>query len=300
MVLLRDKQLVIDPERVAAKKFANRKAHFIYEVAIPDDLGARNTFLILNATTLNKFAPPVIKKMTGLDRLRVVFLLKGDKLDQFFDYLAVVDKSVRSKICDVLHLAKSVAEIDEIIASWCDGSQDERIARALVQGDVLAVTTHAMKTIKIGFDEMPALRKIPVNQRDSFVVGEHGRKIVWKDAGVDVDLDGIRYHTEPKFRRQQDLYSLNVYSNVALAVKAFRESLKLSQQDISDRVAIAVKTLSRIENGHRLTENTLAKLAEAHGMKTDDYVRNLLRVCDELQREEISRKARKSTARKSL
>jgi hypothetical protein len=281
-----DRSVIIDPENIAHKKLPH-SAHFVFQCDINAKTTSLNTFLILRTTvTLNKYALFLVRAIEEIPGLRMVFLLDGkSELDQFFDCLKDAEASVRSKVFDVLFFPDSMKEIERITQAWSDGSQDEFIARARVQNDELIVTSFGMKTFRIKFEALSTLRSIKLKERQNFKILENGRKISWGN-DVDVTLEIIRYHTEPRFRIEQDLHALNVYGLCGAAIKHMRGSL--SREELHKRGGPSAKQLARVESSTSVpTLNMLHRLAKVYGLNQQQYIHELLRISDQLESEKI-------------
>src|SRR5271170_1621292 len=127
-----DRSVVIDPEGLAEKQLSKPK-HFVFQCDIDAETTGLNTFLILRIATMDKYAPLLVKAIKQLPKLRSVFLLDDKSgLDRFFDYLKDEDGSVRTRIFDVLFVTSSKEQVNLMMHAWCDGSQDELIAKAHV------------------------------------------------------------------------------------------------------------------------------------------------------------------------
>jgi hypothetical protein len=292
-----NKSVVIDPEKLAEKEISQPK-HFVFQCDIEAGTTGLNTFLILRIETLNKYAPLLIKAIKDLPKLQIVFLLgsKSD-LDSFLDYLKDETSSVKARIFDVLHVPTSKEQVNLMMHALCDGSEDQFIARAHVMDDELTLTSFGLNSFKAKFDAIPILKNLPSDQRSNFKILDHGKRIEWKDFGVNIDLEDFRYHTDKSFRTRQNLQALNVYGMCGHAVKRLRG--ELSQQAIEKLGGPSTKQLGKIE--HMPTAPTLpmlAKLAKAHGVSFDDYLKKLLKTSEKLESEQIEAFKKKQKAKK--
>jgi hypothetical protein len=292
-----NKSVVIDPEKLAEKEISQPK-HFFFQCDIEAGTTGLNTFLILRIETLNKYAPLLIKAIKDLPKLQIVFLLgsKSD-LDSFLDYLKDETSSVKARIFDVLHVPTSKEQVNLMMHARCDGSEDQFIARAHVMDDELTLTSFGLNSFKAKFDAIPILKNLPSDQRSNFKILDHGKRIEWKDFGVNIDLEDFRYHTNKSFRTKQNLQALNVYGMCGQAVKRLRG--ELSQQAIEKLGGPSTKQLGRIENMPTApTLPMLAKLAKAHGVSFEEYLKKLLKTSETLESEQIEAFKKKQKAKK--
>ena len=292
-----DKSVVIDPEKLAEKEISKPR-HFVFQCDIEASTTGLNTFLILRIETLNKYAPLLVKAIKDLPKLRIVFIL-GSKteLDLFFDYIKDESFSVRTKIFDVLHFATSKEQVNLMMHARCDGSEDQFIARAHVVEDELILTSFGLNSFKAKFDDIPVLRSLPSEQRNKFKILDNGRRIEWQDSGVNIDLEDFRYHTDRAFRTEQNLRALNIYGMCGAAVKKLRG--ELTQQTIEKLGGPSAKQLGRIEKLPTApTSPMLAKLAKAHGVSFEEYLKKLLKTSEALEAEQIEAFIKKQKAKR--
>ena len=57
---------------------------------------------------------------------------------------------------------------------------------------------------RAGFAEMPALERIPSQQRSSFSISSEGSYIHWPEVDVHIDLDAVRYLKDETWRQKKD------------------------------------------------------------------------------------------------
>jgi len=282
-----DRSVVIDPEGLAEKQLSKPK-HFVFQCDIDAETTGLNTFLILRIATMDKYAPLLVKAIKQLPKLRSVFLLDDKSgLDRFFDYLKDEDGSVRTRIFDVLFVTSSKEQVNLMMHAWCDGSQDELIAKAHVRNDELVLISFGLNTFRVSFDSMPTLKSISVEERENFKIVHDGRRIHWKNSDVSIALEDVRYQTDARFRLEQNLRALNIYGLCGKAIKALRGNL--SRDAIEKRGGPSLKQLARIEASSTApTLNMLVRLAKAHGISQQAYIKKLLSTCEHLESEQIA------------
>jgi hypothetical protein len=159
-----------------------------------------------------------------------------------------------------------------VLAAWSRHAQEELIARASVSQDRLFVLSCALRPYEIAFDGTPSLKRIPAAARRSFAVDEDGSYIHWPGPDIHLDLDAIRAAADPEARARAEAAKAVHDSRygVAIARLRFRAGLKQSQiKGLSER------QVRRIEKGEGTTCEALRRLASAHGMDLESYLREL-------------------------
>ncbi|HZY60600.1 MAG TPA: DUF2442 domain-containing protein, partial [Candidatus Binataceae bacterium] len=84
-----------------------------------------------------------------------------------------------------------------VLAAWQHNAPAELIANATVADDRLIVISCEPKMYEVGFDQMPALKKIPAPQRRDFEIAEDGSFIWWPSRDIHLDLDAIKSVVDP-------------------------------------------------------------------------------------------------------
>jgi len=156
-----------------------------------------------------------------------------------------------------------------VLAAWQHGAEKDLIARAMVAGDHLFVTSCVPDTMEIGFEEIPALRLIPIRNRPDFDLSSDGSYIHWPSKDVHLSMDAIRCAIDPAYREQRAAAQMTRLNNWGVAVSAFRKRRGLRQCDVP---GLSERQVRRIERGEQATLSALKKLAAAHGMELEEYL----------------------------
>lgn len=159
-----------------------------------------------------------------------------------------------------------------VMTAWRHGAQDQLIANATVVGDRLFVSSCMPETFEVGFDQMAALRRINKAERKNLEIADDGSYIHWPESDVHLDLDSIRSVLDPAWGAKCQAARLAYDKAYGAAIATLREERGLRQRDIS---GLSERQVRRIEAGEGLTASALAYLAEAHGMKLDEYLQAL-------------------------
>jgi hypothetical protein len=156
-----------------------------------------------------------------------------------------------------------------VLAAWQHNAQAELIANATVAGDRLIVISCEPKMYEVGFDQMPALKKIPPSERRHFEIAEDGSFIWWPSRDIHLDLDAIKSVVDPVWRRKSERLRRAHGGEYGAAIAAVRKERGLKQTEMP---GISERQLRRIEQSGDISVRMLKQLAEAHGMTLEDYL----------------------------
>jgi len=159
-----------------------------------------------------------------------------------------------------------------VLAAWTHSSQEQLIAKASVSKERLFVLSCALQPYEIAFDTMPSLRRIPLSERGSFVVDEDGSYIHWPGPDIHLDLDAIRAAIDPEARARAEVARAVHDSRYGAAIAKLRLSMGLKQSEIK---GLSERQVRRIEKGEGTTYEALGRLAAAHRMSLESYLREL-------------------------
>lgn len=85
--------------------------------------------------------------------------------------------------------------------------------------------------------------------------------------------------------------ALEYYPHYGDAVRLVREANNLTQEAISDATSFSTRHLSRIENGEQKpTLKLMDKLAFAHKLSFDEYLKRLVAICSDFETKEQRRR----------
>ncbi|MYF93643.1 MAG: DUF2442 domain-containing protein, partial [Gemmatimonadetes bacterium] len=146
---------------------------------------------------------------------------------------------------------------------------DQLIADAQVVGEELFVMACDHTLFRVGFAEMPALERIPSQQRSLFSISSEGSYIHWPEVDVHIDLDAVRYLKDETWREKKDRERLMYDLRFGEAVAALRKQYGLKQAEIR---GLSERHVRRIEKGERTKIDTLAILARNHGLSLKEYL----------------------------
>jgi hypothetical protein len=173
------------------------------------------------------------------------------------------------------YLAPDEHSVRRMVDARLAEAEDRLIASGLIEGDKLVVWSCEPKRYEIPVADIPALARVNPKHLGDFELNESGSCLHWDEGDVDLNLDGIRYYVDPKARREQDKASREEAARYAGAIRALRDEHQLAQTDIPGLTERQVRRVERGESTPR--SGTLVKLAAAHGMALDQYLKELAR-----------------------
>ena len=228
---------------------------------------ARNVFVLVPATEL----PEVSELVSAANRrhqLRAL-LIRDDvhptSVPQMFERAGL--RMMRNTI---VYTDFNVPR--RVLNAWTQNSQDELIAKASVSQDRLFVVSCALQSYEVAFDSMPSLKRIPAGERATFIVDEDGSYVHWPASDIHVDLDAIRAAIDPEVRARADAAKALHDSRYGAAIAKLRIATGLKQSQIK---GLSERQVRRIEKGEGTTYEALRRLAAAHRLSLDEYLRKL-------------------------
>jgi hypothetical protein len=228
---------------------------------------ARNVFVIVPATGL----PDVSEFVSAANRrhqLRALLVrddVKPSSIPKMFERAGL--RTMRNT---VVHSDPSIPR--RVLTAWAQNAQDQLIAKASVSEDRLFVLSCALQPYEIAFDAMAALKRIPVPERANFTVDEDGSYIHWPGPDIHIDLDAIRVAVDPEARVKAVTAKAVHDSRYGAAIARLRLAKGLKQSDIE---GLSERQVRRIEKGEGTTCEGLRRLATAHRMNLEEYLRVL-------------------------
>lgn len=224
----------------------------------------KNLFILTSASTL-KDVSSIVKQANNTHDLKALFIyedIDSKWLPQIFD-----QANLRVMRNTFIHNDLDLPQ--RVLNAWNMKAQDDLIATAIAFEDYLLVFSCAMEQFKIDFQSLPALKKIPVADRNSFEVDVDGSYLYWPTVDIHLDLDSFRYVVDPEYQQRVKLFRLSHDQAFGQAIAKLRKQYKLRQADIK---GISARQVSRIENGEKTTLETLKILAIAHNLDINEYL----------------------------
>jgi hypothetical protein len=159
-----------------------------------------------------------------------------------------------------------------VLSAWTQNVQEELIAKASVSKDRLFVLSCALQPYEVAFDSMPSLKHIPLAERANFTVDDDGSYIYWAGPDIHLDLDAIRAAIDPEARARAAAARALHDSRYGAAIAKLRLRMGLKQSQIE---GLSERHVRRIEKGEGTTYEALRRLAAAHRMDLESYLREL-------------------------
>lgn len=172
--------------------------------------------------------------------------------------------------------------VRRVLRAWEMGAQNQLIADAEVVGEKVEVRSCALDRLEVPFDAIPALAKIPEEDRNDFEIDHDGTRISWARHKVDLGLDAIRYATDVEWRDRADRASRVRDARFGAAIAKVRNKRSIPQSGIS---GLSERQVRRIEKGVSSPRlETLRRLAAAHGLSRKAYLDEVAQVASSLPR----------------
>jgi hypothetical protein len=159
-----------------------------------------------------------------------------------------------------------------VLTAWTQNAQEQLIAKASVSKDRLFALSCALQPYEVAFDSMSSLKRISAADRASFTIDEDGSYIHWPGPDIHLDLDAIRAGIDPDARARAEAARALHDSRYGAAIAKLRLRMGLKQSQIQ---GLSERQVRRIEKGDGTTYEALRRLAAAHRMDLDSYLREL-------------------------
>jgi hypothetical protein len=228
---------------------------------------SRNIFVLVPASELPAVAE-FVSTANGRHQLRALLVrddVQPSSIPQMFERAGL--RMLRNT---VVYSDSSVPR--RVLSAWTRNAQEELIAKASVSKDRLFVLSCALHLYEVAFDQMPSLKRIPIAERANFTVDEDGSYIYWAAPDIHLDLDAIRTAIDPASRARAVAAKALHDSRYGAAIVRLRLRMGLKQSQIE---GLSERQVRRIEKGEGTTYQALSRLASAHRMGLESYLREL-------------------------
>ncbi len=244
-------------------------------------LQCRHLFVLTRATRMESTVETISELR---ERVRVFFVYADVKPEWIPETL--YRSKFRALRILIVHSSDDPV-VGRVLRAWNMNAQDKLIADAAVVGDALEVRSCAMERFKVPFDAIPALARIPVDERSAFEIDHDGGRISWPDADVDLGLDSLVRATCPEARDQADRDATLRDARLGAAISQLREARALTQSQIP---GLSERQVRRIEHGEsRPRISTLEMLARAHRTSLRKYLDQVARIASTLPMPKVAR-----------
>lgn len=172
-----------------------------------------------------------------------------------------------------LHLARLEADNElTFLRRFVVGLSDceQTILDAWWDNDQLVVISPAFQRLRIPVDKLPKLPNVSPEERAIFEIDPQGDFLHWPNLDLHIAWPQLQQAIDPQARLKAQQKQARFNDRYGRAIRAFRESRGLSQQEIT---GLDERTVRRIEQGKtRATSNAMDKLAKAHSLKVSEYM----------------------------
>lgn len=228
---------------------------------------APNVFVFALATQLQAVAG-FVSLANRRHQLRALFV--RDDLDPYWVPRFIERAGLRTLRNTVVHSDLTIPR--RVLNAWAHGAQDQLIADARIANHHLYVTSCALDQYDVTIKKLAPLRDLSDAAPLKFEIDEDGSYIHWPGPDVHLDLDAIRVAIDPQLRTQARRLRALHDSRYGRAVSQLRKDAGLNQSQLR---GLSERQVRRIENGESVTVRALAKLAQAHHLKLDEYLNRL-------------------------
>lgn len=250
------------------ERFEQTGVHVVHELTETAVEEIKNLFVLVSALQLPDVAD-VIKAANRKKHLRGLFV------EQHRDpnwVPAMLDRAdLRTLRNTIVHSDPVVFE--RILNAWRIGAQDELVADATIQDELILVRTCSLETIEINVEELKPLREATREELTDYEVALDGAHIHWPELDVHIDLETIRVARNPQLRDEFRKQRLEERRQLGAAIRKLREEAGLRQKDID---GISPRQVRRIEKGEgKPRTDTLRHFAQAHDSSLNAYLNDL-------------------------
>ncbi len=235
---------------------------------------SRDIFVLTSVPDL-PIVTEFVRAANHRNHLRTLFVREDDNA-RFLPQM-LYEAKLRMSRNILVHTDKEVPK--RVFTAWSLGCPDQLIATAQVIDDELFVVACDHTLFRIGFEEMPALKRILEEQRSSFTISSEGSYIHWPEADVHIDLDAVRYLKDDEWREKKDRERLMYDIRFGEAVATLRKKSGLKQAEIQ---GLSERHVRRIEKGERTKVDTLAVLARSHRLSLKKYLDEIAEILSTL------------------
>lgn len=225
----------------------------------------KENFIVFTSATLLPKITSGIQESNLRHHLKVL-LVREDIEAKLLSHILM---NAKMRSLRILFVYNNPDEVRRMYDAWRYGNTDKLIARAWISEDMLFIVDCRLNIIRVSFNEIPALGKIRKNHRHDFRISREGSFINWPDEDIHLDIDAIRYYTDPMWRESRDRDKLIRNKKFGAAIASLRNKEGRRQSDIS---GLSSRQVRRIEHGHGATSSALALLAQSHQMNLTSYL----------------------------
>ncbi len=236
-----------------------------------------NLFVLVSPLQLCDVAD-VVKAANRKKHLRGLFVEQGRDPH---GVTAMLDRAdLRTLKNTLVHSDPQVFE--RVLNAWSMEAQDQLVADATVQEEVLFIRTCALETLEIEMRKLKPFKKAKIEEMLDFEVASDGAYVYWPQLDVHLDVETVRIAKDPKLQEKYKRERIENDCRMGRAIRKLRKASGLRQKDIS---GVSARQVRRIEQGEvRARTKTLRCFAEAHGMSLNDYLNDVGEMMEDRKR----------------
>jgi hypothetical protein len=193
-----------------------------------------------------------------------------------FDHIDNVWKMMNRANCEDGILSdcaksRSLQDLSQEVMEEMEGDHLHILIRdAYLFGNNLVVINKVGKRIVVGFDDIAALRSIPIHDRDCFKIEENGSCLYWWTKDIHLDFESFLYHVDDEFRAKADKQKANHDREFGKAIAIVRITYEIPIDGIA---GLKTEDVQDIESGYLYpTSLPLACYAKSLGLSLDSFL----------------------------
>lgn len=234
-----------------------------------------NLFVLVSPLHLRDVAG-VVKAANRKKHLRGLFVEQGRDPHWVTTMLDRAD--LRTLRNTLVHSDPEVFQ--RVLQAWQMGAQDQLIADATIQENMLFVRTCSLETVEIPLEALKALKNAGREAVLDFEISTEGAYIYWPRLDAHINIETIQVARDPALREEYKRGRLDDDRRTGLAIKELRKKAGLRQSDIS---GVSARQVRRIEGGEaRARTETLQHFARAHELTLNDYLNEISEVMEKV------------------
>jgi hypothetical protein len=236
---------------------------------------------ILVAWVLDDMTPETVKRLRThkgvADRYTMFLLFQGSLPSRAVaDRVAWLNVRNEERVFFVAEDGdREVALAQRLLIALDHAGAENRIVDAWWEGMTLLVvspTREGFRKLRVPLERLPALQRLPDDQRREFEIDEEGTFLYWPGGDIHLGWEQFEYAVDKAagLKAKQQTAAFN--RAYGAAIRKLRREKGLRQSDIK---GLTARQVGRIESGSRATLSALRKLAAAHGLAVNEYMDEL-------------------------
>jgi hypothetical protein len=178
--------------------------------------------------------------------------------------------------------SRSLQDLSQEVMEEMEGDHLHILIRdAYLFGNNLVVINKVGKRIVVGFDDIAALRSIPIHDRDCFKIEENGSCLYWWTKDIHLDFESFLYYVDDEFRAKAGKQKANHDREFGKAIAIVRTTYKIPIDGIA---GLKAEDAQDIESGYLYpTSIPLTCYAKSLGLSLDSFLEKVATNVDVLK-----------------